>query len=114
MTEHILEILEKAGNAISLFAAAIIIVGFVIAAGRWFQRMRLEGPRSALERYRLRLGRSVLIGLEILVAATIIKTITVEPTMEGLGLLAGMVIIRAMLGWTTALEISGRWPWQGR
>ena len=53
-----------------------------------------------------------MIGLEILVAATIIKTITVDPTLEGLGFLAFMVAIRTILGWTMALEMNGRWPWQ--
>lgn len=67
---------------------------------------------TAIRRYRQSLGRSVLIGLEVLVAATIIKTITVEPSLESLGLLAGMIVIRTILGWTTVLEISGRWPWQ--
>ena len=69
---------------------------------------------AALDRYRRSLGRSVLIGLEILVAATIIKTIIVEPSVEGMGLLITMIIIRTMLGWTTVLEVSGRWPWQRR
>jgi uncharacterized membrane protein len=63
-------------------------------------------------RYRRSLGRSVLIGLEILVAATIINTIIVEPSIDGIGLLVSMIIIRMMLGWTTVLEISGAWPWQ--
>jgi uncharacterized membrane protein len=53
-----------------------------------------------------------LIGLEILVAATIIKTITLEPTVESMSLLALMVVIRTVLGWTMVLEMSGRWPWQ--
>ena len=88
------------------------MLGFMIDTWKWFRRTCSEGLRPASEHYRLRLGRSVLIGLEILVAATIIKTITVEPTIEGVGLLAGMVVIRSMLGWTTALEIRGRWPWQ--
>ena len=50
--------------------------------------------------------------LAVLVAATIIKTIIVEPSFESLGLLAGMIVIRTILGWTTALEINRRWPWQ--
>jgi uncharacterized membrane protein len=53
-----------------------------------------------------------MIGLEVLVAATIIKTISVNPTLESMGLLAFMVVIRTIIGWTTVLEISGRWPWQ--
>jgi uncharacterized membrane protein len=54
----------------------------------------------------------ILIGLELLVAATIVKTITLEPTLEGMGRLAIMVAIRTILGWTTVLEVSGRWPWE--
>ncbi len=60
------------------------------------------------------MGRVILIGLEILLAATIIKTVTLEPTLEILGLLAIMVAIRTTIGWTTALEMSGRWPWRAR
>jgi len=59
------------------------------------------------------LGRVVLIGLGILVAATIIKTVTLDPTVENIGLLTIMVAIRTILGWTIVLEMSDRWPWQG-
>jgi uncharacterized membrane protein len=98
---------------LEICGAGFLILGFVIDTTRWFQHMRQQGL-AARDHYRRSLGRSVLIGLEILVAATIIKTITVEPSVEGMGLLAAMVVIRIMLGWTTALEISGRWPWQRR
>ena len=99
---------------LEICGAGFLIIGFIIDTIRWFPHMRQLGPVDALHRYRRRLGRSVLIGLEILVAATIIKTIIVEPSAESLGLLITMIIIRTMLGWTTVLEISGRWPWQGR
>lgn len=99
---------------LEICGAGFLILGFVIDTARWFQHMRQQESRAALDRYRQSLGRSVLIGLEILVAATIIKTITVEPSVEGMGILAAMVVIRTMLGWTTALEINGRWPWQRR
>ena len=112
MPDQVTEGLILVAPILEICGAGFLLLGFTIDTLKWFHRMRLEGPRPALERYRLRLGRSVLIGLEILVAATIIKTITIEPTIDGLGLLTGLVLIRAMLGWTTALEISGRWPWQ--
>ena len=99
---------------LEICGAGFLILGFVIDTTRWFQQMSQLGRRVALERYRKSLGRSVLIGLEILVAATIIKTIIVEPSVEGMGLLITMIIIRTMLGWTTVLEVSGRWPWQRR
>jgi uncharacterized membrane protein len=99
---------------LEICGAGFLILGFVIDTTRWFHHMRQQGPLGARDRYRRSLGRSVLIGLEILVAATIIKTIIVDPSVEGMGLLAAMITIRTMLGWTTVLEISGRWPWKRR
>ena len=112
MPDHVTEGLVLVTQILEICGAGFLILGFTIDTMKWFQRIHREGYHPASERYRLRLGRSILIGLEILVAATIIKTITIEPTIEGLGLLTGLVVIRAMLGWTTALEIRGRWPWQ--
>ena len=97
---------------LEIFGAGFLIVGFVVATTQWFRRMHQLGPQAARERYRQSLGRCVLVGLEVLVAATIIKTITVEGSLEGMGLLAAMIVVRTVLGWTTVLEVSGRWPWQ--
>ena len=114
MPEFVTQGLELLIQLLEICGASLLILGFVVATWKWVQRARREGHRTALGYYRQSLGRSVLIGLEVLVAATIIKTIIVEPSFEGLGLLAGMIVIRTMLGWTTALEISGHWPWQKR
>jgi uncharacterized membrane protein len=57
-------------------------------------------------------GRSLLLGLEVVVAADIVKTIAVEPSLMSLYVLAGLVLIRTFLSWTLVLEIEGRWPWQ--
>ena len=112
MTEFVVHLLEVLIQLLEICGATLLILGFIFATWKWAQRVRREGHRSALGSYRQALGRSVLSGLEGLVAATIIKTIIIEPSYEGLGLLAGMIIIRTILGWTTFLEISGRWPWQ--
>ena len=97
---------------LEICGAAFLVVGFIVATVHWIQPMSSGEKRQALSSYRQSLGRTVLIGLEVLVAATIIKTIIVEPSLEGLGLLAAMVVIRTILGWSTVLEINGRWPWQ--
>jgi uncharacterized membrane protein len=97
---------------LEICGASLLILGFVVATWKWVQRMSQEGSHAALRYYRQALGRSVLIGLEVLLTATIIKTIIVAPSAEGLGLLAAMIAIRTVLGWTTVLEINGRWPWQ--
>jgi len=54
----------------------------------------------------------LLLGLEVLVAADIVKTIAIQLTFTSLGLLAGLVVVRTFLSWTLVLEIEGRWPWR--
>ena len=58
------------------------------------------------------MGRAILLGLEILVAADIISTVTLTPTMESVIVLGIIVLIRTFLSWSLALELDGRWPWQ--
>jgi uncharacterized membrane protein len=99
-------------RGLEIIGAGALVAGFVVATGHCLLETCRQGPVAAVERYRQALGRAVLIGLEILVAATIIKTITLEPTVESMSLLALMVVIRTVLGWTMVLEMSGRWPWQ--
>lgn len=67
---------------------------------------------SVYRLYRQLLGRSILLGLELLVAADIIRTVAVTPTFESVGVLAIIVLIRTFLSFSLELEITGRWPWQ--
>jgi len=97
---------------LEIAGAGIMVLGFLVATAACFSQARRHGAVVALAGYRKSLGRTILIGLEILVAATIIKTITVEPSIERMGLLAITIAVRTFLGWATVLEISGRWPWQ--
>ena len=69
-------------------------------------------PLSVYRSYRQLLGRSILLGLELLVAADIIRTVAVTPTFESVGVLAIIVLIRTFLSFSLELEITGRWPWQ--
>ncbi len=112
MPDEVLQNLEVIIQVLEIIGAAALVVGFVVATIYCVRRYFREGAKPAVARYRQSLGRVVLIGLEILLAATIIKTITLDPTLEGLGFLAIMVAIRTALGWTTVLELNGRWPWQ--
>jgi uncharacterized membrane protein len=59
-----------------------------------------------------RLGRTLLLGLEILVAADIVRTVALEATLESVVVLALLVLIRTFLSWALEVEIEGRWPWQ--
>jgi uncharacterized membrane protein len=112
MPEQILHGLEILAQLLEIVGASLLVIGFV-ASTIIYARQNLQlGTLSALANYRTSLGRVILVGLEVLVAATIIKTITVDPSVESLGLLALMIVIRTILSWTTVLETSGHWPWQ--
>jgi Protein of unknown function (DUF1622) len=79
------------------------------------ERIQVHACQIKNERFlRLRhdIGRSILLGLEVLVAADIVRSVTLAPTMGGLTVLATLVVIRTFLSWSLALELDGRWPWQ--
>jgi uncharacterized membrane protein len=96
------------GVLIEVFGVLIIVAGIIWSSRYIFGR----GIVSRYDSYRISIGRSLLLGLEVLVAADIVKTIAIEITFVSLGLLAGLVLVRTFLSWTLVLEIEGRWPWQ--
>ena len=100
---------------IHLIGVGIEIFGiFIIVAGIIWSTRYIYGRRivSRYDSYKISIGKSLLLGLEVLVAADIVKTIAIEITFASLGLLAGLVLVRTFLSWTLILEIEGRWPWQ--
>lgn len=100
--------IETIGTAIDVFGVVVILLGIILATGRYV----LKRSANAYHRYRTGLGQSLLLGLEILVAADIVKTIAVTPTPLSISVLGLLVIIRTFLSWTLTLEVEGRWPWQ--
>jgi len=112
MTETILGLLEQSGLAINLFAVTVIVFGFILAALRYWRRFNPESLQTGFQKFKIELGRALLLGLEILVLADVIETITVEPTFQSLGFLGFLVVARTVVSWTLSLEIEGRWPWQ--
>ena len=91
----------------------MVIVGGVVAATALVLR-HAESWDYRFREYRRGVGRAILLGLEFLVAADIIRTVAVSPTFRGVGVLAIIVLIRTFLSFTLELEIDGRWPWQKR
>ncbi|GAS95569.1 membrane protein [Mycolicibacterium canariasense] len=106
-----IEVVETVGTVIDGTGVAIIAIGAVMAAGFAIGRLRRK-ESDTYEKLRQQLGRSILLGLELLVAADIIRTVAVTPTAQSVAVLAGIVLIRTFLSWSLELEISGRWPWQ--
>ena len=112
LIEQILQYLEKAGIAISLFAVAVIIVGFAVAAWGYARRFRKTAQEHNFNLFKVELGGVLLLGLEIIVLAEVIGTITVPPNFQSLAILAAIVVVRTVVNWNLTLTTNGRWPWQ--
>jgi len=113
LTEQIHAYVDQLAKALELAGVAIIVGGIVLASW-WFVR---DGSRtgdwpSAYPNYRSNIGRGILLGLELLVGADIIATITAPLTIMSVELLAGIVLIRTFLSFSLETEIEGCWPWQ--
>jgi uncharacterized membrane protein len=105
------EFVEFAGTAAEIAGVVLIIGGLVIASARYVLPAGV-GSVPRYQRYRQDLGRAILLGLEVLVAADIVRTVAFTPTMDSVIVLAMIVAIRTFLSWSLALELEGRWPWQ--
>ena len=106
-------LIEDAGKIVDI-AGVIAIIGGIVVVTVYFASALLQGSErtEAYEHYRRGIGRALLLGLEILVAADIIRTVAIAPTFESVGVLALIVVVRTFLSWSLELELSGRWPWQ--
>ena len=102
-------------TGIEVVGVAIIVVGAVFASVQFVgQGFGAVGWAKAYPGYRANLGRGILLGLELLVAADIIGTVAVSPSFQSLGVLALIVLIRTFLSFSLEAEIEGHWPWRRR
>ena len=107
-------IAQSAGHLIELTGVAIIAAGAVGTLAIFLYRIaRREDLVATATTFRSSFGRAILLGLEFLIAADIINTVAVRPTLQSVAVLAGIVLIRTFLSFSLELEIEGRWPWQG-
>jgi uncharacterized membrane protein len=106
------QIMDAISKAFEIAGVTIIVLGFFVALARAGVRVWHKEYTEAYESVRATFGRSVLLGLEVLVAADIIRTVAVDPTLDNLYVLGLLVLIRTFLSWSLEVEIDGRWPWQ--
>jgi uncharacterized membrane protein len=105
---------DVVGKAIDGVGVAVVVVGIAAATVVFVSGLRGAGFEDVYRAYRRGLGRAILLGLEFLVAADIIRTVAVSPTFKSAGILAIIVLIRTFLSMSLQVEIEGRWPWQPR
>ncbi len=103
------EWIEIIGRAMELAGVGIIVLGAIWSAVTAY-KCRQES--KAYETFRMNLGRSILLGLELLVAGDIINTVAVDPTMESVTLLGVIVLIRTFLSFSLSIELEGVLPWK--
>ncbi len=110
--QYATEIAHSVAKVVELFGIAIIAFGAFGTLALFAVRFAGGANRDeAVANFRSSLGRAILLGLEFLVAADIINTVAVTPTLVSVAVLAGIVIIRTFLSFSLEVEIEGRWPW---
>lgn len=113
--EGVLLWVAYAATGMEVLAVAIIVVAILVATVAYVWLILTgRADRNTYTGYRHRVGRALLLGLEILVAADIIRTVILQPTLQNVATLGLLVVIRTFLSWALVLEIEERWPWQSR
>ena len=106
------ELAADVAEWIEVIAIVAIVIGIIAAIIQgvivWFR----EGAEKGVDRFKRVIARGLLVGLDLLIAADVIKTVTLEGTIESAVVLGLLVLIRTFLSWTLILEVEGRWPWQ--
>ena len=111
MQEFARSAMEKAALGIEVLAVAVIVIAIVFGTSRFLAHLNSR-PGDAYEIYKAHLVRALLLGLEFLVAADIVRTVALESTLTNVAILGALVLVRTFLSWSLVVEVEGRWPWQ--
>lgn len=107
----IVQIIETVSRGIEFIGVAVIVLAFLYAIIRsiahWGQK-----KGNAYDRLRVFIGKALQLGLEFLVAADVIRTVLIEPTLQPLLALGLLIVVRTVLNWSITVDIEGCWPWQ--
>ena len=106
------EFAKEISEWIEIVAIAVIAVSVVAGFVSGLRAVRVGGVAVAVEAIKRPIGRGLLLGLDLLIAADIIRTVTLEPTLENVTALGLLIIVRTFLAWSLVVELEGRWPWQ--
>jgi uncharacterized membrane protein len=106
------ELIRYATTALEAAGLAAIMIGAVVSTAAFLARVRRAGFDASYRSYRADLGRGILLGLELLIAADILSSLVIDPTLNGLAVLAGIVLVRTFLSFSLDVEINGHWPWE--
>lgn len=107
------EIARDVSEWIEIAAIGVVAMTVVVSVVVMFRSaIAGGGAERAFQVFKESFSRGVLLGLDLLIAADIIRTVTLEPTLENVAALGLLVVVRTFLSWALVLEAEGRWPWQ--
>jgi uncharacterized membrane protein len=104
-------VMQRAGEVVDAAGVAVIVIGAVINSGAAAIRLA-HRETGTYRRFRQQLGQTILLGLELLVAGDIIRTVSTQPTLTSVAVLGLIVLIRTFLSFSLEVELTSRWPWQ--
>ncbi len=99
-------------ETLDIISFAVILIAVTISTAVFIVRVWQSGFLANYREYRANLGRGILVGLELLIAADLLKSVVVDPTLQGIAVLGGIVLIRTFLSISLDVEINGHWPWE--
>ena len=111
MEDNVKELIEITALVIEIIGILVLVIGTFLAMGRYAFKLQGDNFRS-FQKIREEIGRSILLGLEILIAADIIATVVYDAQMEQILKLGLIILIRTFLSLTLEIEIEGKWPWK--
>jgi uncharacterized membrane protein len=105
-------LMELVVHGFEVAGVVVLVVGAVAAFASALVTARRTGAAVAYERVRRGVGRAILLGLELLIIADIVLTITVDPTLESALALGLIVVVRTFLSFSLEVELEGTLPWR--
>jgi uncharacterized membrane protein len=104
--------MERAALGIEVLAVVGIVAAILFGTARFLFHLA-SNLEAAYRIYKQHLAKALLLGLEFLVAADIVRTVALDATLTNVGILGALVVVRTFLSWSLVVEMDGRWPWQG-
>ena len=109
--EFLRQEMEGAALGVEVLAVLVIVIAIVFGTGRFLFQI-VQDRDDAYRFYKQHLTKAMLLGLEFLVAADIVRTVAIETTLLNVAILGALVVVRTFLSWSLVVEMDGRWPWQ--
>ena len=107
------DVMQDVVRGFEIAGVGVLVVGSVLAFGRFAIELFGRPFEQAYEGVRQGVGRAILLGLEILIIADIVQTITIDPTLESALTLGVIVLVRTFLSFSLEIELNGTLPWRG-